>query len=155
VFHVLLLETSYLIINFKASIPISVQMKIITFLLTSAIVISTSKISLASATAKKQSVRPTAKVSLSQSNEVVCGGTTYVRAETKGFYVNICGNSSGGKQWVGSGKGGQALVIPLKSSSGGKYVAVSGTVRYTLTSSALVVTQNGRTIVNQEVISWR
>jgi hypothetical protein len=130
-------------------------MKIITSLLTSAIVISTGGLSLASANTTQQSI-PTGAIALNQSNEVVCGGgITYVRAETKGFYVNICGNSSGGKQWVGSGKGGQALIIPLRSSSGGKYVAVSGTIRYTLTSSSLVVTKSGRTIVNQRVISWR
>jgi hypothetical protein len=130
-------------------------MKIITFLLTSAIVISTGGLSLASVNTTKRSVLPTGAVALNQSREVSCGGTTYVRAETKGFYVNICGTSNGGKQWVGSGKGGQALVIPLRSDSAGKYVAVSGTIRYTLTSSSLVVTQKGRTIVNQRVISWR
>jgi hypothetical protein len=130
-------------------------MKIITSLLTSATVITTSGLSQASVNTTKQSFLPTGDVALNQSREVSCGGTTYVRAETKGFYVNICGTSNGGKQWVGSGKGGQALVIPLKSSSGGKYVAVSGTIRYTLTSSSLVVTQKGRTIVNQRVISWR
>jgi hypothetical protein len=131
-------------------------MKIITSLLTSAIVISTGGLSLASEnTTTKRSILPTGAVALNQSREVSCGGTTYVRAETKGFYVNICGTSNGGKQWVGSGKGGQALVIPLRSSSGGKYVAVSGNIRYTLTSSSLVVTQKGRTILNQRVISWR
>jgi hypothetical protein len=130
-------------------------MKIIASLLTSAIVIATGGLSIASENTNKQSALPTGSVALNQSSEVVCGGTTYVSAETKGFYVNICSDSNGGKRWVGSGKGGQALIIPLRSSSGGKYVAVSGTIRYTLTSRSLVVTKNGRTIVNQRVISWR
>jgi hypothetical protein len=130
-------------------------MKIITFLLTSAIFVSTGGLSLASVNTTKKSVLPTGDVALNQSREVTCGGTTYVRAETKGFYVNICGTSNGGKQWVGSGKGGQALIIPLKSFSGDKYVAVNENILYILTSSSLVITKNGRTILKQRVISWR
>jgi hypothetical protein len=87
------------------------------------------------------------QLALTQNTEVTCGQglTTYARAETKGYYVNICG----------AGKAGQAIVLPLKSYSDGKYTAVSGNIRYTLTSSYLTVTQSGRTILKQKVISWR
>jgi hypothetical protein len=97
------------------------------------------------------------KLALHQNREVVCGNgnTTYVRAETRRYHVNICGNSEGPNLYVGSGKTGQAIVLPLKSYSNGKYVAVSGTIRYILTSSYLTVTQNGRTILKEKVISWR
>lgn len=130
-------------------------MKITNFFLTTAIAILSADVSLASGKPSQNPVTQSTNLTLNQSSEVVCGSRTYVRAETKGFYVNICGNSSGPTRYVGSGKGGQVLVIPLKSYGSGKYVAVSGTIRYTLTSSYLKVTQNGRTIVNQKVISWR
>lgn len=95
----------------------------------------------------------TTKVSLA--TEVICLDTTYARAETKGYYVNICGNSNGPSRYIGSSKSGQALVIPLSSFSDGKYIARSGEFRYTLTRNFLTVTQNGRTILKQKVISWR
>jgi hypothetical protein len=130
-------------------------MKITNLFLTTAIAILSADVSIASV---KSSQVPAARLSnsvLSDNREVVCGNTTYARAETKSFHVNICGNSSRPTQYVGSGKGGQALILPLKSYGSGTYVAVSGTIRYVLTSSYLKVTQNGRTIVNQKVISWR
>lgn len=93
----------------------------------------------------------------SQTNEVICGNgsTTYAKAETKGYYVNICGDSNGPNRYLGAGKSGQTIILPLQSYSSGKYTAVSGNIRYTLTSSYLTVTQRGRTILKQQVISWR
>ena len=130
-------------------------MKITNLLLTSIIAILSADVSLASMKPNQTSVIHSKNLALSGSNEVSCGGKTYVRAETKGFYVNICGDDNKPTRYVGSGKGGQALILHLKSYDSGKYVAVSGTIRYTLTSEYLKVTQNGRTIVNQKVISWR
>jgi hypothetical protein len=95
------------------------------------------------------------QLALAQSREVVCGNTTYARVKTRNLYVNICGNSSRPTQYVGTSNGGQAIVIPLSSSSGGRYVAVNGNVRYVLTPSMLIVTQGGRTIVKERVVSWR
>jgi hypothetical protein len=99
----------------------------------------------------------TDKLALLQSTEVICsqGTTTYARAETKGYYVNICGDSNGPNRYLGAGKSGQAIVLPLQSYSSGKYTAVSGNIRYTLTSDYLTVTQSGRTILKQKVIYWR
>jgi hypothetical protein len=104
-----------------------------------------------------RSVNNLPRVALSQSNEVICGNgsTTYAKAETKGYYVNICGDSNGPNRYLGAGKSGQAIVLPLQSYSSGKYTAVSGNIRYTLTSSYLTVTQGRRTILKQQVISWR
>jgi hypothetical protein len=59
------------------------------------------------------------QLALAQSREVVCGNTTYARVKTRNFYVNICGNSSRPTQYVGTSNGGQAIVLPLSSSSGG------------------------------------
>jgi len=100
---------------------------------------------------------PAAKLALYQSTEVICGNgsTTYARAETKGYYVNICGDASGPNSYLGAGKSGQAIVLPLQNYSPGKYVAASGNIRYILTSNYLTVTQSGRTILKQKVIYWR
>jgi hypothetical protein len=89
-----------------------------------------------------------------QSREVICLDVTYARVKTRNFYVNICGNSSRPSQYVGTSNGGQAIVLPLSSYSGGGYVAVNGNVRYILTPSSLIVTQGGRTIVKERVVSW-
>jgi hypothetical protein len=104
-----------------------------------------------------RSINNLPRLALTQSNEVTCGQglTTYAKAETKGYYVNICGDSNGPNRYLGAGKSGQAIVLPLQSYSSGKYTAVSGNIRYTLTSSYLTVTQGRRTILKQQVISWR
>jgi hypothetical protein len=132
-------------------------MKTTTILLSSIITILYPVVCLAATNVNQQSISPYTKLALDQSREVICGNgsTTYARAETKKYYVNICGNSSEPNLYLGAGKSGQAIVLPLKSHSNGKYVATSGTIRYTLTSSYLTVTQNGRTILKERVISWR
>jgi hypothetical protein len=91
---------------------------------------------------------------MAQSREVVCGNTTYARVGIRNFYANICGNASHPTQYVGTSKGGQAIVLPLSSYSDGGYVAVNGNVRYVLTNSYLTVAQNGRTIVREKITSW-
>jgi hypothetical protein len=133
------------------------HMKTITILLSSIITIAFPVVCLASIDTNQQSISSNAKLALDQSREVICGNgsTTYARAETKKYYVNICGNSSEPNLYLGAGKSGQAIVLPLKSHSNGKYVATSGAIRYTLTSSYLTVTQNGRTLLKERVISWR
>ena len=135
-------------------------MKSTTFLLSSAIAILSiaNPICEANATTKiLHLVNSKTKLALHQSNEVTCGQglTTYARAETKGYYVNICGDASGPNRYLGAGKSGQAIVLPLQSYSSGKYTAASGNIRYILTSDYLTVTQNGRTILKQRIIYWR
>jgi hypothetical protein len=96
-------------------------------------------------------------LALSQSTEVICGkgSTTYARAETKGYYVNICGDSGGPNRYLGASKSGQVIVLPLQSYSDDKYTAASGNIRYIVTPNYLTVTQRGRTILKQKVIDWR
>jgi hypothetical protein len=130
-------------------------MRITNFFLTTAIAVFSADVSLASVKSSHTPATHSTNLALSGGTEVICLDKTYARAETKNFYVNICGNSSRPTRYMGSGKGGQVLILPLKSYGSGQYVAVSGTIRYVLTSSYLKVTQNGRTIVNQKVISWR
>jgi hypothetical protein len=136
-------------------------MKITNRLLTSAIAILSIATSIHQAKATTKTPLPQtnskAKLALHQSTEVSCGQglTTYARAETKGYYVNICGDGSGPNRYLGAGKSGQAIVLPLESYSPGRYTAASGNIRYTLTSNYLTVTQSGRTILKQRIIYWR
>ena len=97
------------------------------------------------------------RLALAQSTEVICGNgsKTYARAETKGYYVNICGDSDGPNRYLGAGKSGQVIVLPLQSHSNDKYTAASGNIRYIVTPNYLTVTQSGRTILKQKVIDWR
>jgi hypothetical protein len=97
------------------------------------------------------------RLALNQNREVICGSgsITYVKAETKRYHVNICGDSNSPKLYVGSSKTGQAIVLPLKSYSSGQYVATSGDIKYTLNSRYLTVTQNRRIIRREAVLSWR
>jgi hypothetical protein len=97
------------------------------------------------------------RLALNQNREVICGSgsTTYVRAETKRFHVNICGDSNSPKLYVGSSKTGQAIVLPLKSYSSGQYIATSGDIKYSLNSRYLTVTRNGKIIRREAVLSWR
>ena len=121
------------------------------------IALATNQISLASANTTKQPIDSDSRLAVYQNREVICGNgsTTYARAETKGYYVNICGDSNGPDRYLGAGKSGQAIILPLQSHNSGKYIAASGNIRYILTSSYLVVTQGGRTILKQRVISWK
>jgi hypothetical protein len=138
-------------------------MKITNLLFTSAIALLSVATPIRQASAKTELSSPStnnltsAKLTLYQSTEVTCGQglTTFARAETKGYYVNICGDASGPNRYLGAGKSGQAIVLPLQSYSPGKYVAASGNIRYILTSDHLTVTQNGRTILKQRIINWR
>lgn len=97
------------------------------------------------------------QLALVQNTEVICGkgSTTYARAETKGYYVNICGDSDGPNRYLGAGKSGQVIVLPLQSHSNDKYTAASGNIRYIVTPNYLTVTQSGRTLLKQKVIDWR
>jgi hypothetical protein len=94
------------------------------------------------------------QLAFAQSREVTCGNTTYARVRTRNFYINICGNPSYPTQYVGTSKGGQAIVLPLSSRANGRFVATNGNVRYVLTPSSLTVTQGGRTIVKEKVTEW-
>jgi hypothetical protein len=97
------------------------------------------------------------RLALNQNREVICGSgsTTYVRAETTRYHINICGDSNSPKLYVGSSKTGQAIVLPLKSYSSGQYIATSGDIKYTLNSRYLTVTQSGRIIRREAILSWR
>lgn len=77
----------------------------------------------------------------------------FVRAETKNFFVYICGGDLP-HTYVGIAKNGRGnITLPLRTVENDRFVAVNGNHRYTLTRNKLTVTRNGRTIVN-EAARW-
>jgi hypothetical protein len=91
--------------------------------------------------------------------ESVCppnsGGSQFVTAETRSFYIYICGGDLP-NTYVGVAKNRRTggIILPLQSSSNDRFVAVNRNVRYTLTRSELIVTQNGRVIVRERA-TWK
>lgn len=83
------------------------------------------------------------------------GGSQFVSAETRNFYIYICGGDLP-NTYVGVAKNRRTggIILPLRSSSNDRFVAVNGNVRYTLTRNELIVTQNGR-VITRERATWK
>ena len=83
------------------------------------------------------------------------GGSEFVTAETRNFYIYICGGDLP-NTYVGISKNRRTggIILPLRSYNNDRFVAANGNVRYTLTRSELIVTQNGRVIV-RETATWK
>ena len=91
--------------------------------------------------------------------ESVCppnsGGSQFVTAETRSFYIYICGGDLP-NTYVGVAKNSRTggIILPLQSYTNDRFVAVNRNVRYTLTRNELIVTQNGRVIVRERA-TWK
>lgn len=83
------------------------------------------------------------------------GGSQFVTAETKNFLVYICGGDLP-NTYVGVAKNRNrgGIILPLRSYTNDRFVAVNGNVRYTLTRNELIVTQNGRVILRERA-TWK
>lgn len=97
-----------------------------------------------------------------QWGDVPCEGKSpvnFVTAETKSYYFSICGTDNRPTRYISydykvTKKPGKSLVLPLESFAFNKYTAVSGVIRYTLTSKYLTVTKRGRVILKEKITSW-
>lgn len=91
--------------------------------------------------------------------ESVCppnsGGSQFVSAETRNYYIYICGGDNP-NTYVGVAKNNNTggIILPLRSYNNSQFVAVNGNVRYTLTRNELIVTRNGRVIVRERA-TWK
>lgn len=88
--------------------------------------------------------------------DTVCndGESTFITAETSGFWVGICGGDNP-YTYVGvSKKDGKSIRLPLQRYSRDEFVAVNKNTRYVLTPKRLRVTQGRRVLVNQAITSW-
>jgi hypothetical protein len=82
------------------------------------------------------------------------GESQFISAETRGFWINICGGDLP-HYYVGVSKtSGQSIRIPLEKYSSEEFVAINEDTRYRLTPQRLRVTQGRRTLVNQAVTRW-
>lgn len=86
--------------------------------------------------------------------------STFVQAETRSFFVYICGGDNPGS-YIGVAKNGNgSITLPLQSYNprGGpkasQFVAVNDNTRYILTRNELIVIQGRRTIVSERVLRW-
>jgi hypothetical protein len=98
-----------------------------------------------------------------QWGDIPCEGKSpvnFVTAETKSYYFSICGTNNRPTRYVSydykvTKKPGKSLVLSLESFAFNKYTAVSGVIRYTLTSKYLTVAKRGRIILKEKITSWQ
>jgi hypothetical protein len=85
-----------------------------------------------------------------------CGQeTALLSVETKDFWVNICGEETDPRLYVGvNKKTGQAIRLPLKGQNHGIYVAENKGVQYRVDTNRLVVVQGRKVLVDQPVINF-
>jgi hypothetical protein len=85
-----------------------------------------------------------------------CGQeTALLSVETKDFWVNICGDETDPRLYVGiNKKTGQAIRLPLKGQNHGIYVAENKGVQYRVDTNRLVVVQGRKVLVDQPVINF-
>jgi hypothetical protein len=109
--------------------------------------------------ANNSSLQRSDRTLLLAQNSTYCqdGESTFISAETVGFWINICGGDLP-HTYVGVSKNdGQSIRIPgeyYKNEEFEGFIAINGDVRYTLTHDSLTVTQNGETLVYQKVTRW-
>ncbi len=87
------------------------------------------------------------------------GNNTFAKAETKSFFVYICGSSNPSSYISVARKSNIIINLPLKKSNqnglkANQYVAINGDIRFHLTDKVLRVSRNGRNIVKEKVLRW-
>lgn len=87
------------------------------------------------------------------------GNTTFARAETKSFFVYICGSENPNSYVSVTRKNNRRVNLPLKKwainpVNANRYVATKGNINFVLTDKLLKVSRNGRNIVKEKVLNW-
>lgn len=104
-------------------------------------------------------ISPSVKPVLVAQDRAICGldGRIVRRFETTYYRVFICEDqNSDSLTYVGMEKGAEQssnIILPLVSSENDTYVAVNGEVVYTIDSQELIITENGRIIGREAVLS--
>lgn len=76
--------------------------------------------------------------------------------ETPNYYVTICSGDSRNSlgYYIGAAKDGSGgITVPLTRRSGDRYIAANGDTIYAVTPYELRVSQNGRTILNERILT--
>jgi LCCL domain len=78
---------------------------------------------------------------------------TFVTAETNNFFLFICGKNKP-TYYIGTAKNNSGSIrLPISSSSTKKYTIKNGNAAYTLTPQNLTITQNGKVIQKDPILS--
>jgi hypothetical protein len=78
---------------------------------------------------------------------------TFVTAETNNFFLFICGKNKP-TYYIGTAKNNSGSIrLPISSSGTKKYTIKNGNAAYTLTPQNLTITQNGRVIQKDPILS--
>jgi hypothetical protein len=79
----------------------------------------------------------------------------FVRAETNNFLIYICGNDRP-TNYVGIAKnGGGNISLPISQFQDDRFIVTNNNVSYIVTPQYLTITQNGRTIQTDPIVSYR
>ena len=87
------------------------------------------------------------------------GNNTFARAETKNFFIYICGHENPNSYVSVTRKSNRRVNLPLKKSNqndvkANRYIATNGNIRFVLTDKALRVSRDGRNVVKEKVLNW-
>lgn len=87
------------------------------------------------------------------------GNNTFVQAETKSFFIYICGHKNPSSYVTVTRKSNQRINLPLtiwhqNGLRANRYLAINGNIRFILTDKVLRVSRDGRNVVKEKVLSW-
>jgi hypothetical protein len=87
------------------------------------------------------------------------GNNTFAQAETKSFFIYICGNENPSNYVSVTRNSNQKINLPLQKSNQNnaktnRYIAINGNIRFVLTNKVLRVSRNGKNIVKEKVMRW-
>ncbi len=87
------------------------------------------------------------------------GNNTFAKAETKNFFIYICGDDNPSSYISVARKSNRIINLPLNTSNQNslktkQYVATNGNIRFILTDKVLKVSRNGRNIIKEKVLNW-
>lgn len=85
---------------------------------------------------------------------------TFAKAETKSFFIYICGNSNPSNYVSITRKTNIKINLPLQQKlnqnglKASRYIATNGNIRFILTDKVLRVSRKGQNIVKEKVLGW-
>ncbi|MEO1431917.1 MAG: hypothetical protein AAFV71_23210 [Cyanobacteria bacterium J06633_8] len=87
------------------------------------------------------------------------GNNTFARAETKSFFIYICGIENPRSYVSVSRKSNRRINLPLKkwnqnSKKNDRYLATNGNISFILTSKVLRVSRGKRNVIKEKVLRW-
>ncbi len=87
------------------------------------------------------------------------GNNTFAQAETKNFFIYICGSENPSSYVSVTRKSNKRINLPLtlgnqNDAKANRYVATNGNIRFVLTNKVLRVSRGGKNVVKEKVLKW-